>query len=215
MFKDISAILLCGGRSTRMGRDKGLIEWESEPLVVRLATLLQTLFEEVLVVTGKKPRYRELLDLPILEDEIKGLGPLGGLYSGLLASTNEYNLAAACDMLLIKPELIALLTGEIDDSWIIVPQVRGYLEPLPPCDRTVDQLREAEAAGSMRARPDEDRLRGAASRGRSRAFELLQPQRAGGFVAHRAPAMFLTLSELDSPIGNIKIPTMTPPDKSL
>ena len=131
MFKKISAILLCGGCSARMGRDKGLIEWEGQPLVVRLAELLQGLFQEVLVVTGQKPRYRDLLDLPILEDKIKGLGPLGGLYSGLLASANEYNLVAACDMPLIKPELIALLVGEIDDSWIIIPQVRGYWEPLP------------------------------------------------------------------------------------
>lgn len=131
MFKDISAILLCGGHSARMGRDKGLIEWDGQPLIVRLATLFQGLFEEVLVVTGQKPRYRDLLDLPILEDEIKGLGPLGGLYSGLLASANEYNLVAACDMPLLKPELIALLAGEIDGSWVIVPQVCGYLEPLP------------------------------------------------------------------------------------
>jgi len=145
MFKEISAILLCGGCSVRMGRDKGLIEWEGQPLVVRLASLLQGLFEEVLVVTGQGPRYRELLDLPILEDRVKGLGPLGGLYTALLASSNEYNLVAACDMPRLKPELLALLAREIDGSWLIIPQVRGYLEPLPAiyskrCLPTVEQL---------------------------------------------------------------------------
>jgi len=130
MFKDLSAILLCGGRSRRMGRDKGLIEWQGEPLIVRLATLLQGLFQEVLVVTGRERRYTDLLDLPILEDKIEGIGPLGGIYTGLLHSAHDYNLVIACDMPLIKPELIALLVEEIDESWIIIPQVRRSLEPL-------------------------------------------------------------------------------------
>jgi len=128
---ELSGILLCGGRSERMGQDKGLIAWEGEPLVVRLAMLLQGLFQEVLVVTGRERRYTDLLDLPILEDKIKGIGPLGGAYTGLLASKHEYNLVAACDMPRVKPELISLLVSETErSSWIIIPQVRGYLEPL-------------------------------------------------------------------------------------
>lgn len=128
---NLTGILLCGGRSERMGQDKGLIEWRGQPLIVRLATLLQGMFEEVLVVTGRERRYRDLLDLPILEDEIKGLGPLGGIYTGLLRSSHEYNLVAACDMPYVKPELLELLVDEIEpSSWVTVPQVHGFLEPL-------------------------------------------------------------------------------------
>ncbi|MFQ6033462.1 MAG: molybdenum cofactor guanylyltransferase, partial [Candidatus Bipolaricaulia bacterium] len=120
-MSNLSGILLCGGRAARMGRDKGLIEWEGEPLIARLAKLLQGLFQEVLVVTGRERRYQDLLDLPILEDRIKGAGPLGGIYTGLLHSSNDYTLVVACDMPLIRPELIELLAGEIDGSWAIVP----------------------------------------------------------------------------------------------
>lgn len=130
MVAHLSAILLCGGRSERMGLDKGLIEWAGRPLVVRLAELLEGLFEEVLVITGQERRYTDLLELPILEDRIKGLGPLGGIYTGLLAARNDCSLVAACDMPQIKPELIELLVGEVNRSSIIVPRVHGYMEPL-------------------------------------------------------------------------------------
>lgn len=130
MFSELSAILLCGGRSDRMGLNKGLIEWKGQPLIVRLAELLEELFGDVLLITGQERRYTELIDLPILKDKMEGLGPLGGIYTGLLASGNEHNLVAACDMPQVKPELLKLLVGEIDDSPLIVPQVGGFLEPL-------------------------------------------------------------------------------------
>jgi len=154
MFSEVSAILLCGGRSTRMGRDKGLIEWEGQPAVVRTARLLRGLFPEVLAVTGPSRRYVELLEplgVAVLADRIGGLGPLGGLYTGLSASTAEYSLAVACDMPRLRPELISLLVGEIDpEVWAVVPQVRGSLEPLlaiysrrclPKLEELIDQRR--------------------------------------------------------------------------
>lgn len=117
-----------------MGQDKGLIEWEGQPVVARIAKLLRGLFPEVLAVTGHTRRYVELLEplgVIVLADRIGGLGPLGGLYTGLLASSADYSLAVACDMPRIKPELVRLLVGEIEPrSWAIVPQVRGTLEPL-------------------------------------------------------------------------------------
>lgn len=126
-----SAILLCGGRSTRMGRDKGLLEWEGRPLIVHAAELLQSMFQEVLLVAGDKKRYAGLLNLPILGDRIAGLGPLGGIYTGLLASSNGWNFVLACDMPRVRPTLIALLLSEIEEAYkVVVPRVRGHFEPL-------------------------------------------------------------------------------------
>ena len=131
MGGELGAILLCGGRSRRMGRDKGLIEWEGEPLVVRAARLLRGFSTEVLVVTGTAVRYRELLDLPVLPDAIPNLGPLGGIYTGLLHARHEYNLVLACDMPLVRPKLLELLISEVSPEFaVIVPRVREFFEPL-------------------------------------------------------------------------------------
>lgn len=120
---------------------------------VRAARLLQGLFREVLVITGHKRCYQDLLDLPILEDEIKDLGPLGGIYTGLLRSMNEYNLVMACDMSQVKPELISLLVSEIErSSWIIIPRFRGYLEPLLAIysERCIPQIEQSIASGKWK-----------------------------------------------------------------
>ena len=134
MRKEIGAILLCGGRSARMGQDKGLVEWDGQPLVVRAARLLRGLSVEVLAVTGYSRRYVELLEplgVTVLADRVPGLGPLGGIHTGLLHSKREYNLVLACDMPLVEPALLELLIDEISPEFaVIVPQVRGFFEPL-------------------------------------------------------------------------------------
>jgi len=133
-MEGVTGIVLAGGRSRRLGRDKALLCFEGEPLVVRAVRLLKGLCPEVLVITGEERRYTDLLDVPVVEDLVKGLGPLGGLYTALAISSYDYNLVLACDMPLLEPRLLALLLGRIaltPQAEAIVPRVRGYLEPFP------------------------------------------------------------------------------------
>ncbi|MEM3484426.1 MAG: molybdenum cofactor guanylyltransferase [Candidatus Methanomethyliaceae archaeon] len=131
MFSHVSAILLCGGGSTRMGQDKGLINWEGRPLVLHMVEYLQTMFQEVLLVTGSRRRYANLVDLPIYTDQIPNIGPLGGIYTGLLVSSNDWNLVIAYDMPCVRTALVTLLVEEIETKYkVIVPYVNGYFEPL-------------------------------------------------------------------------------------
>jgi len=122
---------LAGGRSSRFKRDKALILWEGKPLIVRQVDMLKGLFDEIIVVTGNERRYEELIDVKVVKDLIKGKGPLGGIHAGLSSSSNDYNLILPCDMPLLNEKVISLLLDEINGrSRIILPVVRGYVEPL-------------------------------------------------------------------------------------
>ena len=128
---NVSAIVLAGGRSSRFKRDKALVLWEGKPLIVRLVDMLKRMFGEIIVVTGDDRRYEDLLDVIVVDDLIKGKGPLGGIHAGLSSSSNDYNLILPCDMPLLNEKVISLLLDEIDGrSRIILPVVRGYVEPL-------------------------------------------------------------------------------------
>ena len=128
---NVSAIVLAGGRSSRFKRDKALILWEGKPLIVRQVDMLKGLFDEIIVVTGNERRYEELIDVKVVKDLIKGKGPLGGIHAGLSSSSNDYNLILPCDMPLLNEKVISLLLDEINGrSRIILPVVRGYVEPL-------------------------------------------------------------------------------------
>jgi len=122
--------------------------WNGEYLIARLVRILKSRFDGVLVVTGNMRRYTEILDVPILEDTVKDKGPLGGIYTGLLASPTDDSLIAACDMPLIDLNVVSLLLEERDGSPAVVLKIGGYLEPLlgiynksciPQIERMLDQ----------------------------------------------------------------------------
>ena len=128
MRDDVSGIVLAGGNSSRFKTDKALLKWDGEPLLLRQVRLLKSLLEEVIVAGGKRRRVDGAI---AVEDLIKGKGPLGGIHAGLKASSNDYNLIIPCDLPFLRGEVLSMLLDEIDGrSWVILPVVRGYVEPL-------------------------------------------------------------------------------------
>lgn len=125
-----SIIVLAGGCSRRLGRDKALLDWHGRPLLAHLVAQLQELSDDIVVITGPEPRYRDWLDVPIFADEIAGMGPLGGLYTGIKHARHEYGLVVACDMPLVSRAVIELLRSELEESlWALVPEVEGHRVP--------------------------------------------------------------------------------------
>jgi len=126
----ISALVLAGGQSRRLGRDKALLPWQGHTLIEHIVAQLKDLSDDVLVITGAQKRYGELVDVPIFADEIRNIGPMGGLYTGLKHARHEYSLAVACDMPLLHRALIELLTSELDGSVrAVIPMVQGHRVP--------------------------------------------------------------------------------------
>lgn len=130
---EINGIVLAGGKSLRFGNDKISEAIGSKSLLQQVITSLLFLGGEIIVVTSDEHPISESIDHPklrILTDILPGKGPLGGIHTGLAASTTEYNLVVASDMPFLNEALLRYLI-EISEGYdITVPRVGKLVEPL-------------------------------------------------------------------------------------
>lgn len=125
----ITGIILAGGKSSRMGTDKGLLKLNGKPFVQYSIDALKPLVSEVLIVSDNTDY--DVFGLKRIEDEIKDAGPVSGIYSGLEASKTDYNLVLSCDIPMISTEVLKLLVHAIDNtSEIIQAESDGKSMPL-------------------------------------------------------------------------------------
>lgn len=116
-----AAIVLCGGRSRRMGKDKYALDFGGETLLDRTIRILRSVVDEIVVVA------REGTDVPAtVRDPAEGLGPLAGLTAGLEAMKAGRAFLAACDAPFLKPEYVRLLLDLAEGHDAAVPLVDGY-----------------------------------------------------------------------------------------
>jgi molybdopterin-guanine dinucleotide biosynthesis protein A len=146
-----TAIVLAGGRSSRMGRPKALLLFDDEPLIVHLVRTLGRLFTEIVVVAAPE---QELPPMPItlVRDEVAHQGPVGGIYYGLAAARGDVGFVTACDSAFLSVPLIAHLLSQIADHEVVVPHWQGRFQPLHAVYRkTVVPLLEGQLArGELR-----------------------------------------------------------------
>jgi len=110
-----SAVILAGGKSTRMKFDKQLLVIEKKRLIYDLAEKLQKDFEEIIIVTNKPEFYKDC-NYKIVSDEIKDCGPLSGIHIGLKSSTSEYVYFTACDMPNMDNDYIRYLKNKVNNK---------------------------------------------------------------------------------------------------
>src|SRR5918996_5570766 len=109
---DASAIILAGGKSSRMGRPKALLEFNGEPLIVHLVRTLENIFAETVIVAApgqELPPVRAQL----VRDDVPYQGPVGGICYGLRAAVGEVAFVTACDSAFLSSSLIAHLLSHI------------------------------------------------------------------------------------------------------
>jgi molybdopterin-guanine dinucleotide biosynthesis protein A len=109
--QDISAYILCGGKSTRMQAEKGLVLYKGKPFIRWIIEAIIPITSKIILVTSN--RDYSLLGLPMIEDTISNKGPVGGIYTALKHSKSDRNLILSCDVPKITTEL---LLGLIDES---------------------------------------------------------------------------------------------------
>ena len=126
---EIIAAVLVGGKSRRYGRNKALEIFQGEPLIDRQLRKVQSLFTEVLVITNEPGDYLHL-EVTLLRDVIPGLGPLGGIYTGLLFAQGKSVFVTACDMPFLQPAVVKHMVQLSRNNDVVVPQKREGLEPL-------------------------------------------------------------------------------------
>ncbi|MFQ6122715.1 MAG: molybdenum cofactor guanylyltransferase [Dehalococcoidales bacterium] len=127
----VTAIVLAGGKNRRLGRSKALEVVGGKSLIERVVERLKTLTSQILIVTSEAQ-----FDLPlackaeILVDIYPGKGPLGGIYTGLLASRSSHSIVVACDMPFLNTELLRYMVELSANFDLVVPRVGNLAEPL-------------------------------------------------------------------------------------
>jgi molybdopterin-guanine dinucleotide biosynthesis protein A len=104
----LTGVILAGGLSRRLGRDKATLQLHGRPLARWVAAALQPLVRELWLVTNQPLEHR-VLDLPMLTDLLPSRGPLGGLLTALFFSRTPWVLAASVDSPLLSTDLLAAL----------------------------------------------------------------------------------------------------------
>jgi molybdenum cofactor guanylyltransferase len=124
-----SAIILAGGKSSRMGRPKALLSFDGEPLVVHTVRRLKRLFSDIVVVAAPE---QELPPLPVTlaRDEVAYQGPVSGIYYGLQAARAEACFVTSCDAPFLNLALITYLISQLVDYDVVVPHWQDRLQPL-------------------------------------------------------------------------------------
>jgi molybdopterin-guanine dinucleotide biosynthesis protein A len=125
----MTGIVLSGGESRRMGRDKAFLTLEGAPLIEHVLRALRAVFPRIIIVTNDPASYVSY-GAVVVTDALEKQGPLTGIYSGLLHSRDDYNFVVACDMPFLSPGLITYMAGLAEGHDIVAPMVADYLEPL-------------------------------------------------------------------------------------
>lgn len=148
---DATAVVLAGGKSSRMGEPKALLPFEGEPLIAHTVRRLARLFPRVIVVAAPG---QFLPDLPArrVDDELPHRGPVGGICYGLKATSTPLAFVASCDAPFLNLRLISYLVSRIDEHDVAVPSWQGRLQPLHAVYRrsVVPRLEEQIARGELR-----------------------------------------------------------------
>jgi molybdopterin-guanine dinucleotide biosynthesis protein A len=125
-----TAIIMAGGKSLRMGRDKSMLPFEGKPIIEHIFKQLDPHFDQILISSNDTAGY-EFLDAKVISDREQGLGPLMGIASAIRASANELNFVTACDIPDIPISLIRRMFREAGDFDVVMPRrSRSKFEPL-------------------------------------------------------------------------------------
>jgi molybdopterin-guanine dinucleotide biosynthesis protein A len=127
--KDVTGVVLAGGRSSRYGKNKALVKVDGIPLVERALRTMGTIFDHIVLITNTPNEYA-YLQVPMFQDIIEGLGPLGGIYTGLKMISDQAGFFVACDMPFLNPHLIQHMVAIRDDFDVVVPRISGWIEAL-------------------------------------------------------------------------------------
>ena len=126
----VSAVVLAGGRSQRMGRDKAWLESDGQALITRAVSTVRAAGIKEVFISGRAGTDYSAIGCPVLLDREPGHGPLGGVERALETSSAPLVLVLAVDLPRMAPCFLRQLAAQCDLLTGVVPSLRGSLEPL-------------------------------------------------------------------------------------
>lgn len=125
----MSAIILTGGKSKRMGYDKTGILLDEGLLIDRIISSLKLVFQDI-IICGKSYEGNYNKDIRYIEDIFIDTGPIGGIFAGLYNSNDDINFITACDIPDINTEIIEYMRKSAQNYDAVILKINGYYEPL-------------------------------------------------------------------------------------
>lgn len=126
-----SAVVLAGGKSSRMGFDKSTMVLQNKKLIESTIKKLDSLFDDIIISVDSLEKKSEFNHDKIVVDKVKGVGPLGGMISALEMAQSDRLFVIPCDMPVIDTKYISFMMKYMDDNEIILSEKNGYFEPFP------------------------------------------------------------------------------------
>ncbi len=120
--------IISGGKSSRMGTDKGLLEIGGKAMIEQIVAQTAGWGGETIVITNTPPAY-SFLGLPMFPDILPDKGALGGLFTAISSASQPYALALACDMPFVSRPLLEHMLSLARFFDAVVPRVGGEAEP--------------------------------------------------------------------------------------
>ena len=126
---DVTGVLLAGGNSSRMGRNKALMPLAGLRLVDRVLGVLSGILDNLLMVTNSPDLYADL-GVRMVPDLVAGKGALGGIHSAIHHAAAPHCLVVACDMPFLNPDVLRYLVDQRAGYDVVVPDANGRPQPL-------------------------------------------------------------------------------------
>jgi molybdopterin-guanine dinucleotide biosynthesis protein A len=127
---NLTAVILAGGESRRMGRDKAWVPFEGKPLLQLAVERLQALGVAEILISGRAGQDYSALKRPVLFDLEPGYGPMGGIERALHETASPLVLVLAVDLPHMSVDFLQKLAGSCDRLTGAVPRLNGSIEPL-------------------------------------------------------------------------------------
>ena len=140
--------ILAGGKSSRMGTDKGLLMLKNKKIVEYVIDNLKPCVDQIFIVTSND-LYKQF-DLPLVPDLLMGKGPAVGIFSALEHSTVNQNFVISCDTPFLVSSLILRIFNLAKDHEICIAELKGFWEPMVGvysksiCEKWKQNLSEGE-----------------------------------------------------------------------
>ena len=125
---EVTGIILAGGKSSRMGTDKGLIPFNGVPMIQHLINELEDLKIPIVIISNNTDY--EQFGFPVIEDLVKEKGPVAGIYTALTNSSTEYNIVLSCDAPFVKKEVLNMLMEKAIGQDVVISSYNGKQHPL-------------------------------------------------------------------------------------